>query len=57
MPPRISISISRMCAANMYADRLVEFVNFLQKKRNLSHASFTRALQFTPHLRVRSGAN
>jgi len=34
----------------MFADRLVEFVNMLQKRRNSSHAAFQTALQFTPHL-------
>ena len=34
----------------MYADRLVEFVNMLQKRRNSCHAAFESALQFTPDL-------
>ena len=36
----------------MYADRLVEFVNFLQKRRSTDHAAFEAALQFTPNLRA-----
>ena len=48
----ISVSLLGREGANMFADRLVEFVNFLQKRRNTGHAAFEAALQFTPHLRA-----
>ena len=46
----VSMSVLGRDGGNMYVDRFVEFVNFLLKKRNSSHAAFDMALQFTPHL-------
>jgi hypothetical protein len=48
--PTVSMSVLGRDGGNMYVDRFVEFVNFLLKKRNSSHAAFDMALQFTPHL-------
>ena len=49
---RVTASISPLGreGGNVYADRYVEFIQNLMKRRNSCHAAFESALQFTPHL-------